>query len=119
LVVVNGGEPEAELVGKIVARAPGAVALDEGRGAEVLQARAGRAERLAAALGARRRVHGEAVADPQRVPPRGALGHQQRLRVHRDHVRRHLAHGTPAPRFLCAIFGNGCTKYFKKLQLIN
>ncbi len=51
-----GGQPEAELVCKIVAGAPGPVALDERGGAEVLEARAGTRQGLTAALGARRRV---------------------------------------------------------------
>ena len=48
---VDGGEPEAELVGKVVARASGPVALDEGGGPKVLEAGAGRGEGLAAPLG--------------------------------------------------------------------
>lgn len=46
----DGGQPEAVLVGIVVARAAGPVALDEGRGAEVLQAAARRHQRLAAAF---------------------------------------------------------------------
>lgn len=38
---LDGGEPEAVLVGEVVAGPLGPVALDEGRGAEVLQAGAG------------------------------------------------------------------------------
>ena len=34
---LDGGEPEGELVGEVVARASRSVALDEGRSAEVLQ----------------------------------------------------------------------------------
>lgn len=44
----DGGQPEAVLVGVVVARAAGPVALDERRGAEVLQAAARRHQRLAA-----------------------------------------------------------------------
>ena len=40
-VGVYRGQPEAVLVGEVVAGAPGPVALDEGRGAEVLQTAAG------------------------------------------------------------------------------
>jgi len=58
-VALNGGEPEAVLVGKVVAGAAGAVALDEGSGTEVLQAGARGGQGLAAAAGAGRRVHGE------------------------------------------------------------
>lgn len=53
LAGVDGGEPEAELVGKVVAGASAAVALDEGAGSEVLQAGPGAGERLATTLGAR------------------------------------------------------------------
>lgn len=53
---VHGGEPEAVLVGEVVAGALGAVALDERRRAEVLQAGAGRHQGLTAALGAGCRV---------------------------------------------------------------
>lgn len=49
---VHGGEPEAVLVGEVVAGALGTVALDEWRRAEVLKARAGRHQGLTAALGA-------------------------------------------------------------------
>lgn len=55
-VGVHSGEPEAVLVGEVVAGALPAVALDEGRRAEILQAGAGRHQGLAAALSARRRV---------------------------------------------------------------
>lgn len=41
LRIIDGRQPEAELVGEEVAAAAGAVALDEWRGAEVLQAGAG------------------------------------------------------------------------------
>lgn len=41
LTGVHSGEPEAVLVGEVVAGALGPVALDEGRGAEILQAGAG------------------------------------------------------------------------------
>ena len=44
----DGGQPEAVLVGVVVARAAGPVALDERRGAEVLQAAARLHQRLAA-----------------------------------------------------------------------
>jgi len=49
---VDRRQPEAELVGEVVARAACAVALDERRRAEVFQARAGTLERLTAAIGA-------------------------------------------------------------------
>lgn len=41
LLLLHRGQPEAVLVGKVVAAAPSAVALDEGRGSEILQAGAG------------------------------------------------------------------------------
>ena len=53
LAGVDGGEPEAELVGEVVARTAAAVALDERAGPEVLEAGAGAGERLATTLGAR------------------------------------------------------------------
>lgn len=49
---VDCGEPEAVLVGEVVAGAPGAVALDEGGRSEVFQARAGRHQGLTATLSA-------------------------------------------------------------------
>ena len=55
-VALDGGQPEAELVGEVVAGAAAAAALDEWRGAEVLQAGAGARQGLAAALGAGGRV---------------------------------------------------------------
>lgn len=56
LVRIDGGQPEAQFVGEVMARAPRPVALDERRGPEVLQTRPGTGQRLAAALRARRRV---------------------------------------------------------------
>ena len=44
---LDGGEPEGELVGEVVAGATCPVALDEGGRAEILEARAGRGKRLA------------------------------------------------------------------------
>lgn len=43
----DGGEPKAVLVGEVVAGSAASVALDEGRGAEVLQTAAWRHQRLA------------------------------------------------------------------------
>ena len=56
LAGVDRRQPEAELVGEVVAGAPRAVALDERRRAEVLEARAGARQRLTAAVRARSRV---------------------------------------------------------------
>lgn len=56
LTGVHSGEPEAVLVGKVVAGALGPVALDEGCGAEILQAGAGRHQGLTATFSAGRRV---------------------------------------------------------------
>jgi len=56
LVRVDSGQPEAQLVGEIMARAPRPIALDERRGPEVLQTRAGAGQRLAATFRARRCV---------------------------------------------------------------
>ena len=53
---LDGGEPEGELVGEVVARAPGPVALDERGGSEVLEARTGRGKGLAATFGSSRCV---------------------------------------------------------------
>lgn len=43
----DGGEPKAVLVGVVVASATASIALDEGRGTEVLQTAARRHQRLA------------------------------------------------------------------------
>lgn len=59
-VLLDGRQPEALLVGEVVASPLGPVALDEGRGAEVLQTGAGGYQRLAATFAARRRVLGKA-----------------------------------------------------------
>ena len=56
LPVLDGGEPEGELVGEVVAGAAGPVTLYEGRGAEVLQTRARARQGLAPALRTRGRV---------------------------------------------------------------
>lgn len=56
LAGIHGGEPEAVLVGEVVAGALGSVALDERRRAEILQAGAGRDQGLTAALSAGCRV---------------------------------------------------------------
>ena len=53
---LDGGEPEGELVGEVVARAPGTVALDERGGSEVLEARTGRGKGLATTFGSSRCV---------------------------------------------------------------
>ena len=53
---LDGGEPEGELVGEVVARAPGPVALDERGRSEVLEARTGRGKGLAATFGSSRCV---------------------------------------------------------------
>lgn len=52
LTGVHSGEPEAVLVGKVVAGALGPVALDEGRGPEILQAGAWRHQGLTATFSA-------------------------------------------------------------------
>jgi len=57
-------QPEGIFIREVVTRAPRAVALDEGRGAEVLEARPGRRQRLAAALRPGGGVHREAVTNP-------------------------------------------------------
>lgn len=75
-VLLDGGQPEAELIGEVVARSARAVAFDERRGPEVLEARTGTGQRLTASLGAGGRVHGKTVTDPQLVPTsRWALGY--------------------------------------------
>ena len=50
LPVLDGGEPEGELVGEVVAGSPGAVALNEGSGPEVLQTGAWAGQRLPPSL---------------------------------------------------------------------
>ena len=52
MVGFDGGQPEAEGVGEVVTGALGAVAFDEGRRAEVLQARARAHQGLTTAFGA-------------------------------------------------------------------
>lgn len=103
LVVFDSGQPEAELVGKVVARTASAVAFDERRGSEIFEAGTGRAQRLTTALGSRRRVHRERIADPQRRPAGRAVRNLRRLRVNRDHVRRRLAHRAPGDVWLDAL----------------
>lgn len=56
LLLLHRGQPEAILVGKVVARSPGTVALDEGSGSEILQAGTRGDEGLASALRPGRRV---------------------------------------------------------------
>lgn len=56
LARVHSGEPEAVLVGEVVASALGSVALDEWRGAEILQAGARRDQGLTATFSASCRV---------------------------------------------------------------
>lgn len=63
LAGVHSGEPEAVLVGKVVAGALGPVALDEGRGAEILQAGAGRHQGLTATFSAGGRVLQRSVVE--------------------------------------------------------
>lgn len=95
LIIVDGSQPEAELVGKIVARASGAVALDEGSGAEVFQAGTGGGQGLATAFSSGSGVHGEGIANPETVPPGGAVRNLDGLRVDRDDVGRRLANSAP------------------------
>ena len=61
--VLDGCEPEGELVSEVVAGAARAVTLYEGRGAEVLQTRARARQGLAPALRTRRRVLQDIVYD--------------------------------------------------------
>jgi len=82
----DGGEPERVLVGEVVTRAAGAVALDERRRAEVLQARPGRRQRLTSALRSGRRVHSETVTNPERGPASWTVGDRHALTVHGDDV---------------------------------
>ena len=56
---LDGGQPEGELVGEVVAGAPGPVALDEGGRPEVLEAGAGGGERLAPTFRSSCRVLGK------------------------------------------------------------
>ena len=64
--LVHRGQPEAVLGCKVMAGALGPVALDERRGAEVLQTGPGRGEGLAAAFIASRRVLGDGTKRGQR-----------------------------------------------------
>jgi len=61
---LDGGEPEGELVGEVVAGAPRPVALDEGGRTEVLEAGAGRGKRLAPTFCSSGGVHGKAISKP-------------------------------------------------------
>lgn len=71
--LIDGGEPEALFVGKVVAGALGAITLDERRGSEVLQAGAGGRQGLASSLVTCRCVHEERVANPETAPAHRAL----------------------------------------------
>lgn len=94
-LLFNGGQPEAQLVGKVVARSSSSVALDEGRGAEVLKARARAGQGLPAAFRSSCRVHDEAVADPEAVPAGRAVWNIHRLAVNGDDVGGSLADDAP------------------------
>jgi hypothetical protein len=65
LMRLNRRQPEAELVGKVVTRTAGAVAFDERRRAEVLQARSRTRQLLAASFGA-----GASVLQAEHTNPR-------------------------------------------------
>jgi len=84
--LLDSSEPEGVFVGEIVARATGTIALDERRGAEVLQAGTRRRQRLSAALRTGRSVHGKTVADPERGPASWAVGDRDALTMHGDDV---------------------------------
>jgi len=68
---VDGRQPKAELVGEVVARAARAVTLDERRGAEVFQTRAGTCQRLTAT-----------IRTGTRVLPSPAIAHLLRTNQH-------------------------------------
>lgn len=91
LPLFHCGQPETVLVGEVVAGAPGPAALDEGRGAEILQAGAGGDQRLAAALGARRSVLKQTGSGVGGGPLRSSGSSAQRQHLAstpRAHVRR-------------------------------
>jgi len=73
VVALNRGQPEAELVGKVVTRAARSVTLDEGRGSEVLKAGSRGGQGLTTTLGTGSCVHDKAVTYPQWVPSPRAL----------------------------------------------
>lgn len=65
---LNRGQPEAVLVGKVVAGALCPITLNEGRGAEVFQTGPWRDQGLAAALSPGSSVHEKGVPDPEGSP---------------------------------------------------
>lgn len=91
---LDGGQPEAELVGEVVAGAARAVALDEGSRAEVLQARAGAGQRLTAALRSRRCVHDKTVSHPETAPAFWTVWYFNTLTVNGYHIGRRFTHNT-------------------------
>jgi len=105
-----------------VASAASSGALDEGRGAEILQARSRGGQRLAAAFSASRSVlkrrkvrtfgneliyHCETVSDPQALPVVRALGDVHILAVDGHHVGLNLADHAPRDVFLDGVVRHG------------
>ena len=78
---LDGGQPETVFVGEVVASAARAVALDEGRGAEIFQTAAGAGQRLAASTRTSSRVllHACAVKAEEGDDHKGHQG--KKLRV--------------------------------------
>lgn len=110
LLLVDCHHPETGHCLVVVTLALAAVALDEGSGAEVLQARSGAGKSLSTTTMAdgsvlkeaktrelssdgslkRSTHHDESVANPETFPAGRAFGNLQRLTVHSNDVRRHF-----------------------------
>jgi len=103
---LDSGQPERELVGEVVAGAPRPVALDEGGRPEVLEARAGRGERLTPTFCSSGRVHGKAISKPQGLPILWAVRYVHILAVHCNHICLHLADNTPRYKLRNGVLSN-------------
>lgn len=95
LPVLDGGEPEGELVSEVVTGSSGSVTLNERRGSEVFETRSWAGERLTSSLRTSCSVHGKAVSDPEPVPLGRTLGHVHVLAVDGEDVGLDLAHHAP------------------------
>lgn len=80
--LLHRGQPEAVLVGKVVAGTTGAAALDERSGPKVLKAGAGGDQGLTTTLSPGSSVHEEGVTDPEAAPAQRALWDGDVLAVH-------------------------------------
>lgn len=107
-VLLDCGQPEAELIGEVVARSTRTVALNERCGPEILEAGSGTGQRLTTSLGAGGRVHGKTVADPQLVPSsRWTLGYRHGLAVDCYDVGRGFTHHASTDVLPNGVFSDG------------